>query len=300
MVRLELRTAHMKDFCQLYTALKETSTSHTLRCYRDGIVIKIMGICKIVYSEVLLGGDFDKYVCTTELDENGEEQSLNLHLSVHSMYRILKSVSSDDSLMWWEYEQGDDHLKVVITSENKRERRTYNVRLQEPNADDMVDFEVDGDDYEYVLSMPGAELLSICRNIKTFSPDHVRITHDGQQLVFSYKDKDEVMSIIKDCRQPLRDGNDSDDEEEEFGKLNVEADGVILHQTPADGVSCYSGDFDFEKLHNFSKCASVGAKGKNIVTMSLGQNCPLVIEFKIGTIGDMKIYLAPREDQEEL
>jgi len=294
----EFRTTQCKPIKTLFDVLKENMSDVNIYFTKAGMRIYSIDPSQTVLINVELEADsFDHYYCREEYDDKGQPIPILINVSVLNLNRIFKGISATDNIMIWTYslmhrdnqKENTESLNIIIASNAKGEDRYYKVTLQD--TDDQKTAVV-GDainEYPIILTMPCSDFQKICRDLKNINTTDVKIeykTHDNEhQLVFS------SMSDIAESSL-VRTGHHGDE------KANSET-AVIFKKLPESGVSCYSDDFNFESLHNFSKCANIGSKGGNLVKIHLSEENPMGLVFKIGTLGEILFVLAPKEDEDE-
>jgi hypothetical protein len=115
--------------------------------------------------------------------------------------------------------------------------------------------------------MPSADLVRICRDLKTLECEQVQIKHDGRTLQFTTNGN--IKATIS--REGTKLGN---------------TDGLKLISR-SSGIYCRS--FKFSTLHDFSKCHS--GSDSRIVKILLN-DVHMVLQYEIGSLGKMRIAIA--------
>jgi len=143
----------------------------------------------------------------------------------------------------------------------------------------LLDIETDAlgipdTEYQAIVKMPAAEFQRICRDL-TILGDTVIISASKKNVKFSVSGemgKGEV--VVK----PLH-GADVKDEEQ----ISIEIEEPV------------SLTFALRYLNFFTKATPLSGQ----VTLKMSPDVPLVVEYKIETMGYIRYYLAPKIEEEE-
>jgi proliferating cell nuclear antigen len=216
------------------------------------------------------GEEFEHYYCKPDVS-NGE-QVVEINLSALHLNQVFKAVTKDDTIFTFIYQKNNnDTVQITFSNEQKDETREYEIRIQ--TADDELRMaELDQVDYQYVLTMPSADLVRICRDLKTLECEQVQIKHDGRSLQFTTNGS--IKATIS------REGTKLANSDGLKFLTNVDDDGD-------NGVYCRS--FKFSTLHDFSKCHS--GSDSRIVKILLN-DIHMVLQYEIGSLGKMSIAIA--------
>lgn len=281
---VEFRTTQCKPFKILFDALKENITDVDLYFSSNSLNIYTLDRSKSVLINVDLEGEnFDHYYCKVQVDESGQEVPTKINVSVHNITKVLKTITNDDDILIWTYNPDKDFLTVIISSSSKQEQRSYEIKLQESEEDDDAGIVQGINDYSFVLTMPCSDFQRICRDLKQMNVNTVTISHDGKMLMFQSKSEVASSSIIRaGIDGELKDGDESS---------------LVFCKVPDDSM-VYKDDFKFDSLHNFSKCANIGAKGGKIVQIYMSPDNPIILIFNVGKLGKILFVLAAKEEEE--
>lgn len=278
---IEFRTNQCRALKAMFDALKEHIVDISFLFSREGIkVMQISSTDTFLVTINLSASEFQHYYCREE------KGSVELNVSLSNIHKVFKAVGTEDNLITWVYREDNedvDVLSIFITSEKKNEERQYDIRLQEADEDIQEYSDVTGTaDFPYNLTMPCVDLQHICRDLKNLNAKYVDITHDGTSL--SFETKTDICNNCKITRRP--------------GDVDAEnSKNIKFHKTLDNGT--FKDRFKFDLLHSFSKCAQTGSTGGGIVRILLNQDSPLILQFSIGTLGELGIALAPYGDDED-
>jgi len=281
---MEFRTTQCKPFRVLFDALKENITDVSVYFGTDGFKIYSLDNGQTVLINVELEADnFDHYFCRKEINDSNQEVPIQICLSVHNVNKVLKTISPEDDVLVWTYNPQNEYITIIISNSSKQETRSYEIKLQDPDDEDEAGVVDDMSEYEYVLTMPCNDFQRICRDLKGMNVTTITMTHQDDALTFSSKSDVATSNIVRRGRA----GEEKEESE----------DNVIFCKLP-EGKSCYSGEFKFESLYNFSKCASIGSKSGKVVKILLSQDKPIILVFNVGKLGKILFVLAPIENED--
>jgi proliferating cell nuclear antigen len=268
---VEFRTNQIRPFKALFDSIKNKLPDTSLIFTPKGMRITQMdNIMSFLVDVDLDGEEFEHYYCKPDVS-NGE-QVVEINLSALHLNQVFKAVTKDDTIFTFIYQKNNnDTVQITFSNEQKDETREYEIRIQ--TADDELRMaELDQVDYQYVLTMPSADLVRICRDLKTLECEQVQIKHDGRSLQFTTNGS--IKATIS------REGTKLANSDGLKFLTNVDDDGD-------NGVYCRS--FKFSTLHDFSKCHS--GSDSRIVKILLN-DIHMVLQYEIGSLGKMSIAIA--------
>lgn len=259
---VEFRTNQIKPIKSIFDAIKNNLPDTAIFFTKEGLkILQLDGTDNFLVNVQLYSENFEHYYCDPE---EGEDDIL-INLSAIHLNSIFKSVKTDDNMFAFVHEKNSDDVQLIFSSDKKSEMRTYRVTTQNTEEDTQFGKIEGTEDFPYCLSLPCADLQTICRDFKNSLCDKITISHDGTKLEFAGHGPAIETSII-------REGQSTD-------------------RTPRDATECaYSDTFKFSTLNEFSKCQAGG--DSKIVKISLSQGEPIVLHFEVGTLGDMDVAIA--------
>ncbi len=278
---IEFRTTEIKPF-KIFDSLKECITEASMLFSEKGIKILSLDMTTVntLIHLDLRAEQFDHYF-VEEIERNGNKYPIDLSISIQNLNKVLKTAQPTDDSMTWFHERGKDYLTIVFSNSAKKEERAFDIKLQEPDEESQM-HDIEGiDEYNYVVTMPCTDFQKICKDLKQMNADVVTIEHDCQLLAF------ETKSDIAGKTRIVRHGFDVAE------GLSPDSN-LIMVKKPED-KSCYRDRFKFECLNNFSKCATIGCK---TVQICMKQSMPIVLIFKVGTLGELTFGLSPKTDDD--
>lgn len=235
--------------------LRDLLTEGNLECNGEGIKLLSMDPSRTVLVHLKLKGNvFESYKC---------DSPLVLGINLEDFFKIIKNMENSDTLRL--FVNKDDTNVIGIERYNKDEN-IYNTIYQSLMDIEKQDKNIPPAKFDNVIIMSSSRFQKICREIHQFS-ERIEITSVGNQLIFRGYNSNVKQEIrIKPTPEGLQyESNDNSDK-------------------------IVQGVFDLKYLVQFSKCANLD---KNI-KIHFKNDYPLIIQCNVATLGDIKLCLAPR------
>lgn len=257
----EARLVQGSLFKKVLEALKDLLNEVPWDCNSTGMSLQAMDSSHVSLVSMLLRSDgFDTYRC---------DRNLSMGMNLPSMCKILKCACNDDSITI-KAEDNADTVTFVFESANQERVSDYEIKLIDLDAEHLG---IPETEYSCVVKMPSNEFQRICRDLSQIG-ESVMICCTKEGVTFS-STGDLGTGNIK-----LAQSNNVDKEEE----------AVIINMNEAVSLT-----FALRYLNFFTKATPLSAQ----VTLSMSQDVPLVVEYKITDMGYIRYYLAPKiEDQD--
>ena len=277
---VEIETTQIKPFKQLFDSIKNKLPDTSLLFNQESMQILQLDSASTFLVDVRLHGEnFEHFYCAPH-DANFKE----INLSAGHLNQVFKNVTNGDTRLVLYYEDRSDYVTIILENSSKSEHRTFEVPIQNPQDDILLGEMKEFDQYGYALSMPSADLVRICRELKNMECEKVQITHDRRALRFvsnpgSTNNGNVKTSIVRIGTLAL-DGD----------AVDADIETTLFTKVPTDGHSIYSGTFKFATLYEFSKSQSGGEN--KIVRIFLQIDEPMILHYEIGTLGELKVGLA--------
>jgi proliferating cell nuclear antigen len=254
---LELKTVQSSAIRVLVEALKEILTDVNILFDETGMKIMEMDSSHTVLVYLKLDKDkFEYYNCTTPR---------TVGISMINFFKLIKTMTNNDTLTLYIDDIDEDKLGIKIENGDKNSITTYKLNLMDLNDDQ---FEIPSTTFNFVITMPSIDFQKICRDMNSLATV-IDIQSVGQQLRFSCKgDFAEQETIIGEATNGMV-----------FVKQNENVEDEIVQ-----------GLFMLKNLVMFTKCTNLS----NTVDIYLKNNYPLVICYNVGSLGILKLCLAPK------
>ncbi|KAL3875539.1 hypothetical protein ACJMK2_033483 [Sinanodonta woodiana] len=243
-------------------AIKDLLTEAKWDCNSTGITLQAMDSSHVSLVSLNLRSEgFDTFRC---------DRNLSMGINLSSMSKILKCAGNDD-VITIKTADGADTVTFVFESPNNEKVSDYEIRLLDLDAEHLG---IPETEYSCVVKLPAGEFQRICRDLSQIG-ESVVITCTKEGVQFSASG-DLGTGNIKLAQ------NASADKEEEA---------VIIEMNQAVTLT-----FALRYLNFFTKATPIS----NQVTLSMSQDVPLVVEYKVADMGFLRYYLAPKmEDQDD-
>lgn len=240
------------------------------------------------------------------------DQCLGIQFS--ALNKILKCMTSKDSLSIQARDDGD---VVSFTFESPDNKRFSNFELK-LNDIDQEQLGIPQTDYATTIKMPSAEFQRICRDLSAIG-DTVTIaaTKDGVKFSvngdigsgdMTLKGLINASNLKKEKKVKKETGGNDDetqmdeDEDEDMNNDDVpvaniddDDDENLENAVMITLEEMVTQTFSLRYLNNFTKATGLSDK----VTLRMGAEVPLEVEYKIADFGSLRYYLAPKIDDDE-
>lgn len=193
------------------------------------------------------------------------DKTFPLGIKLANLNKILKCAGNDDTIT---LECEDEPTQLTLKFENSIQSASFSLNLISLDSEQL---QIPETVYSSRVVMPTSDFSNICKQLHQLSESvTIKTTHKG--IVFS------VNGDIGSGSLERKD-NPSDKTSE---------------QTIIDIDEPVSNMFSLSILNYFNKAASLSEQ----VHLSLSENTPLVVEYKIEGMGSLKFYLAPKLNEE--
>jgi proliferating cell nuclear antigen len=242
-------------------SLKDLLNEATWDCADTGIQLQAMDNSHVSLVSVLLRADgFDKFRC---------DRQLSMGMNLTSMSKILRCAANDDIITIKAQDQADT-VTFMFESPNQEKMADYEMKLMNLDQEHLG---IPETDYAAVIKMPSSEFQRVIKDLSQFG-ESVVISCTKEGVKFSAAGDIGVGNI------KLAQTANVDKEEEAVS---------IEMQEPVTLT------FACRYLNMFTKASCLAPQ----VTLSMSPEVPLVVEYKIGDIGHIRYYLAPKIEDED-
>ncbi|OWF52628.1 proliferating cell nuclear antigen-like [Mizuhopecten yessoensis] len=258
----EARLAQGSLWKKILDAIKDLLTEAIWDCNSTGIALQAMDSSHVSLVSLNLRSDgFETYRC---------DRNLSMGMNLASMSKILKCSGNDD-IITIKAEDNPDTAMFIFESANNEKVSDYAMKLLDLDTEQLG---IPDTEYSCVVKLPSAEFQRICRDLSQIGESIiVCCTKEGVKFSASGDLGTGNVKLAQNC---------SADKEEENVTIEMN-DAVTL-------------TFALRYLNFFTKATALSPQ----VTLSMSQDVPLVVEYKIADMGYLRFYLAPKiEDQEE-
>lgn len=247
---------------KLLEAIKDLLNEATWDCNDKGMSLQAMDSSHVSLVSLQLRSDgFDTYRC---------DRNLSMGISLTSMSKILKCASNEDAIT---IKAGDnaDTVTFMFESPNGDKVSDYEMKLMDIDSEHLG---IPETDYSSVVRMPSGEFQRICRDLSQIG-ESVVICCTKEGVKFSSSGE-------------LGTGNVK---LAQTANVDKEEEAVVIEMQEAVTLT-----FALRYLNYFTKATPLSPQ----VSLSMSPDVPLVVEYKIGDMGFIRYFLAPKiEDEQE-
>jgi proliferating cell nuclear antigen len=184
-------------------------------------------------------------------------------VNILNLNKIIKTINNNDTLTLYMMRDDSNHLCIKIDNNEKHTQRVTKLNLLDL---ENTNFEIPTAVFQSVITLPANDFQKICRDVNNLS-EFVEIKNINRQL---------IISCVGDfCSQEII-ISDSD-------KIGMEDTGEI-----------FQGVFNAKYLVLFTKCTNLS----NTVELYLKNDYPLIIQYTVGSLGTVKLCLAPQHESD--
>jgi proliferating cell nuclear antigen len=246
---------------KLVEAMKDLFNDVNFDCTSSGITCQAMDSSHVCLCSVLMRNDaFEPYRC---------DRNLTLGMNCGTMSKILKCAGNDESITL-RSEDNADSVTFVYEKPNQERISKFEMKVMDIESEHLG---IPEQDYDAVISLPSSEFTRICRDLSQFG-DTVTIACTKDGIRFSCEGDTGKGSIT------LRQNKASEDKDDD--DVTIELNEAV--------TQTYAMRF----LILFSKGQSLSKR----VKLSICNDVPLVAEYKMGDMGYIRYFLAPKIDDD--
>jgi len=255
----EARLVQGSLFKKVLEAVKDLLTDAKWDCAGNGISLQAMDSSHVsLVSLSMLSEGFDTFRC---------DRNISLGMNLTSMSKIMKCAGNDDAITM---KAGDDADTVtfMFESPNGEKVSDYEMKLMDLDTEHLG---IPETDYNCVVKMPSAEFARVCRDLSQIG-ESVLICCTKEGVKFSASG-DLGTGNIKLAQS---------------ASVDKEEEAVIIEMQEAVQLT-----FALRYLNFFTKATPLSPQ----VTLSMSADVPLVVEYKVGDMGHVRYYLAPKIEE---
>jgi proliferating cell nuclear antigen len=249
-----VQTAPMRILAE---GLKSMLVEMSLVFDKDGIRMSAMDNTRTVLTHMRLhASKFEQY------EYNHTAPRLDVGLNTDHFYRIVKTVTNDDTITFSISKSESNHL--CITLENGEKKRRIKNKLNLLDRDES-DINMPETEFSARITMPSMDFQKICRDMTLLSAKTVDVKNVGGTLTFT-------------CKGPFA--------SQTVTMGDSTSDMAITKSKPDEIVS---GTFSLPHLVLFTKCSNLS----NNLEIHMKNDWFLMIRYVIANLGDIKLCLMP-------
>jgi len=250
---------------KLMESIKDLVTEANFDCSQSGITLQAMDSSHVSLVALHLKHDgFNHFRA---------DRNISLGINLGSMSKILKCAGNDD-IITLKAEDSADTVSFMFESPKQTRVSHFGLKLMDIDSEHLG---IPDTDYQCVVQMPSAEFSRIVKEISVIG-DTVKITASKEGVKFQVAGDLGTGNIV------LKSSPSVDDEDD---AVSVRCEEEV------------SLTFALRYLNFFAKATPLSST----VTLRMSPDVPLVTEYKIGDkdgeLGHIRVYLAPKIEEEE-
>lgn len=246
------RTSQAGALKSLFDVLKDLLEDVCFEFDHDGVRLVSPDSTHIAMIHLKLNsGSFEEYHCP---------QPISVGINIARMFKLLKSVSSSDTLAIFVDGSDSSSLGIRVDNNERRTNTTFKISMMDitPNNIELPPIEFDS-----CISLPSGDFQKIIRDMSAIA-DRVEITNTAERLALA-------------C------AGDFCSQETVLEESNKFTSNVQL------GAGIIQGEFSLGYLAIFCKCSSLCPT----VEINLKNDYPIVLRYSVAALGDLKLCLSP-------
>lgn len=242
----------------LVEALKEILTDGNIIVTKQGIKLIAMDSSHSVLIHLKLEAEnFESFYCSNN--------SFTIGVNMMNLFKLIKTMTNSETLTLFIEKTNENQLGIIITNSEKNSQTTYKLNLLDLHEDPI---DIPPAEFESELTLPSGDFQKIIRDMINIG-ENIEITSIGNNL-------------------KLVCNGDFANQETILGETN---NGLSFtsHQSPELPIQ---GIFSLKYLLLFTKCTNLC----NQIQLYIKNNYPLVIQYAVASLGNIKLCLAPNTD----
>ena len=256
---MELKTVQTSSFKILCEALKEILTDCNIEFTVDSMKIISMDPTQTILVHLKLEAEnFESYYC---------EHKVLVGINMLNLFKLVRTLTNNDALTLFITKENPNSLGVRIENGEKNSLTHYDLNLIE--VDEHI-YHIPPAAFESIITMPSNEFNKLCRDMINLT-DVIEIKSIGSQLIFGCAGEfAKQETILGETNNGLN-----------FVKSCKEHDII-------------QGYYNLKHLVLFAKCTNLC----NSIEIYMKNSFPIVIKFAVGSLGSLKLALAPKVEVE--
>jgi len=199
---------------------------------------------------------------------NYHKKKLTLGIDINNLLRCLKCMSQFDNMTWLVDDDDINKLCIILESSEKKEKKIFKLNLMDIEEQN---YDITPIQFPYLITLPSSDFHKYCKDMAS-STDKIEIKSTANKLYFSGKGE---MGYI----------------DFEVGESNG---GLSIISNTNNNNEIVQGLFELKFLLIFTKCTNLS----NLVTLYLKNDYPIIVNYQIGSLGEIKLVLSPTKNSD--
>lgn len=189
-----------------------------------------------------------------------DKQCIPIGVNMLNLHKIIKAANSGDTMSMYMYENDMCKLHISFENSEKNSKATYTMNLLDMDPSDIDN--IPPETFPSVITLPSTDFQKIIRDMHNIATN-VQIRSISQELTFK--------CVGDFCSQET----------------------VLCDTACNDSHDIVQGKFNLKYLALFTKCTNLC----NTVELYLKNNYPLIVRYMVASLGEIKLCLAPQDDE---
>ena len=228
-----------------------------------GMVVKeVNKTGKILVYMKLEADKFDVY------KYNYHKKKLTLGIDINNLLKCLKCMSQFDNMSWVVDDDDINKLCIILESSERKEKKIFKLNLMDIEEQN---YDITPIQFPYLITLPSTDFHKYCKDMAA-STDKIDIKSTSNKLYFSGKGEIGYIDF-------------------EVGESNG---GLSITSNTNNNNEIVQGLFELKFLLIFTKCTNLS----NLVTLYLKNDYPIIVNYQIGSLGEIKLVLSPTKSSD--
>lgn len=228
-----------------------------------GMVVKeVNKTGKILVYMKLEADKFDVY------KYNYHKKKLTLGIDINNLLKCLKCMSQFDNMSWLVDDDDINKLCIILESSERKEKKIFKLNLMDIEEQN---YDITPIQFPYLITLPSTDFHKYCKDMAA-STDKIDIKSTSNKLYFSGKGEIGYIDF-------------------EVGESNG---GLSITANTNNNNEIVQGLFELKFLLIFTKCTNLS----NLVTLYLKNDYPIIVNYQIGSLGEIKLVLSPTKNSD--
>jgi proliferating cell nuclear antigen len=259
-VKFKIKTIQSNSIKNLIESLKDILTDTNIEITSSGLKIIAMDPSHTVLVHLKLEAkEFQEFICN---------EDMILGVNMINFYKLIKFIGNNDTLTLYVDNENESQLNIIMESSDKNSVTKYKLNLMDIPKENV---EIPNLVFNSIITMPSADFQKLCRDLHNIS-NTVDIKSINDKLIFS------STGNIGSVEHVILENNNT----------------LSVNESEADNTQVTEGSFLLKHLVMFTKCTSLSPT----VLLYLKNDFPLIIEYKISSLGCIRLCLAPISNDE--
>lgn len=185
---------------------------------------------------------------------------LMLGVNMINLNKIIRAANSGDTLSIFMYDDDLSKMHVMFENSEKNSKAIYTLHLLDLEQEIIA---IPPEQFPVVITLPSTDFQKICRDMHNIGAEKVEIKSVQNQLIFT-------------CCGDF-----------------CTTETVLSDATTEPSPNIVQGIFSLKHLTHFTKCTNLC----NTTELYLKNDYPLIVRYQVASLGEIKLCLAPQDDQ---